>query len=163
MQDPRSSSPLSSSLATDRLTVVIVCSILFAFMLLSLLIFFYACKCVEARNRRHRQVQEEGQELVGAGGGGFQSRLGLSKDLVKRLPVVSYEQLVKIKSGEENVECCAVCLIEFGKGDSEIRHLPRCGHCFHTDCIDMWFFSHSSCPICRDSLQKEPLLEVVST
>ncbi|EFJ27027.1 hypothetical protein SELMODRAFT_412612 [Selaginella moellendorffii] len=109
------------------------------------------------------QVQEEGQELVGAGGGGFQSRLGLSKDLVKRLPVVSYEQLVKIKSGEENVECCAVCLIEFGKGDSEIRHLPRCGHCFHTDCIDMWFFSHSSCPICRDSLQKEPLLEVVST
>lgn len=29
------------------------------------------------------------------------------------------------------------------------RCLPKCGHGFHVECIDMWLSSHSNCPICR--------------
>nr|GMN72956.1 hypothetical protein TIFTF001_054247 [Ficus carica]GMN72967.1 hypothetical protein TIFTF001_054250 [Ficus carica] len=43
---------------------------------------------------------------------------------------------------------CAVCLSAFEEGE-EVRKLPRCRHCFHADCIDMWLYSHSDCPLCR--------------
>ncbi|KNA04688.1 hypothetical protein SOVF_197360 [Spinacia oleracea] len=32
------------------------------------------------------------------------------------------------------------------------RLLPKCNHGFHVECIDMWFQSHSTCPLCRDSV-----------
>ena len=43
---------------------------------------------------------------------------------------------------------CAVCLGDFEEGE-ELRTLPECMHSFHVPCIDMWLYSHSSCPICR--------------
>ncbi|KAL5698288.1 RING-type E3 ubiquitin transferase [Ranunculus cassubicifolius] len=43
---------------------------------------------------------------------------------------------------------CSVCLSVFEDGES-IRQLPRCKHSFHAQCIDMWLFSHSDCPLCR--------------
>ncbi|KNA11431.1 hypothetical protein SOVF_135290 [Spinacia oleracea] len=49
---------------------------------------------------------------------------------------------------------CAICLNVFEVGEVG-RSLPRCSHAFHVDCIDMWLFSHSTCPICRDQLVLE--------
>lgn len=43
---------------------------------------------------------------------------------------------------------CAVCITELAPGDTA-RVLPRCGHGFHVDCVDMWLKSHSTCPLCR--------------
>lgn len=43
---------------------------------------------------------------------------------------------------------CAVCLSVFEEGE-EVKQLPRCGHCFHASCIDMWLHSHVDCPLCR--------------
>ncbi|KAH7365981.1 hypothetical protein KP509_18G057400 [Ceratopteris richardii] len=43
---------------------------------------------------------------------------------------------------------CAVCLTPFDDGE-ELRLLPGCGHSYHKECIDMWFFSHETCPLCR--------------
>ncbi|KAI3444859.1 hypothetical protein Pfo_001524, partial [Paulownia fortunei] len=43
---------------------------------------------------------------------------------------------------------CAICLNDICGGDS-YRKLPECGHCFHSKCIDVWFQSHSTCPLCR--------------
>ncbi|KAI5674968.1 hypothetical protein M9H77_05918 [Catharanthus roseus] len=46
---------------------------------------------------------------------------------------------------------CAICLSLFE--DQEMgRRLPKCGHVFHVECIDMWLNSHSTCPICRASV-----------
>lgn len=43
---------------------------------------------------------------------------------------------------------CVICLSPYE--DNEVgRNLPKCGHGFHVDCIDMWLHSHSNCPICR--------------
>lgn len=46
---------------------------------------------------------------------------------------------------------CAVCLQEAINGE-RIRRLPKCNHCFHVQCIDAWFQSHSTCPLCRNDV-----------
>ncbi|XP_039038923.1 RING-H2 finger protein ATL52-like [Hibiscus syriacus] len=40
---------------------------------------------------------------------------------------------------------CAVCLTQFEE-DEELKTLPGCSHSYHAPCIDMWLYSHSSCP-----------------
>ncbi len=52
--------------------------------------------------------------------------------------------------GQQHREC-AVCLSDFEEED-DLRLLPGCKHVFHKDCIDVWFQSHSTCPLCRASL-----------
>ncbi|KAH7289339.1 hypothetical protein KP509_31G070900 [Ceratopteris richardii] len=47
-----------------------------------------------------------------------------------------------------SVVSCAICLAEY-EDDQKLRVLPACKHSFHTECIDPWFRSHSTCPLCR--------------
>jgi hypothetical protein len=49
---------------------------------------------------------------------------------------------------------CAVCIAEVGPGEAA-RVLPRCGHAFHVECVDMWLRSHSTCPLCRCAVADE--------
>ncbi|XP_057969516.1 RING-H2 finger protein ATL52-like [Malania oleifera] len=51
---------------------------------------------------------------------------------------------------------CAVCLSPFEDGD-EVRRLPRCSHCFHAPCVDMWLHSHADCPLCRTAVEPPSL------
>ncbi|XP_010540113.1 PREDICTED: RING-H2 finger protein ATL3-like [Tarenaya hassleriana] len=71
---------------------------------------------------------------------------GLSPSQLSSLPTVVFRQ-VTFKDGLE----CAICLSELVNGD-KARLLPNCNHSFHADCIDMWFQSHSTCPICRNTV-----------
>ena len=60
---------------------------------------------------------------------------------------------------------CAVCLSELRDGE-KARLLPKCRHGFHVECIDMWFQSNSTCPLCRNTVGAVEIpiqhLEVVS-
>ncbi|KAF6134375.1 hypothetical protein GIB67_005767 [Kingdonia uniflora] len=67
---------------------------------------------------------------------------GLDPDVVNKLPLFLYD------GGTKEGGDCAVCLGEFVEGES-VRVIPCCGHVFHQDCIDTWFASHDSCPLCR--------------
>ena len=63
------------------------------------------------------------------------------------------EQKGSVQGHEELLEGtveyeCPVCLSVFEEGE-EVRKLPRCKHCFHVICIDMWLYSHFDCPVCR--------------
>ena len=49
---------------------------------------------------------------------------------------------------------CAVCIAEVAAGEAA-RVLPRCGHAFHDECVDMWLRSHSTCPLCRCAVVDE--------
>lgn len=76
---------------------------------------------------------------------------GLESAMIEELPVFSYKAAMGgLKEGAD----CAICLCEF-VGDDQLRLLPLCGHAFHTECIDTWLFSHSTCPLCRTLLLPE--------
>lgn len=100
------------------------------------------------RRRRRRLVfAGEAQNLP------FPADRGLAADVLKSLPVFVFSAAGG-GDADEVVEC-AVCLAEFEEGE-KVRSLPRCGHRFHIDCIDMWFRSHATCPLCRASVEAAP-------
>ncbi|KAL2534654.1 RING-H2 finger protein ATL2 [Abeliophyllum distichum] len=76
---------------------------------------------------------------------------GLEAEVLNSLPLFAYSS----KTHTEVLEC-AVCLSEFEENETG-RFLPKCSHSFHIECIDMWFRSHSTCPLCRSSV--EPVTE----
>ncbi|XP_010273797.1 PREDICTED: RING-H2 finger protein ATL3 [Nelumbo nucifera] len=76
-------------------------------------------------------------------------RRGLEPSIIRSLPVIIFHPN-EFKDGLE----CAVCLCELSDGE-KARILPKCNHGFHVDCIDMWFQSHSTCPLCRNTVAPE--------
>lgn len=77
------------------------------------------------------------------------SSSGLHPSVVAALPIMTYQKGRKDTdiNGDGSVEC-VVCLGQMEEGE-KVRVLPGCQHLFHVDCIDMWLFSHSTCPVCR--------------
>lgn len=93
------------------------------------------------RRQRRRFVFTPGQDPV---------RRGLELSIIKSLPVVIFQS----KDFPDGLEC-AVCLSDVVEGE-KARLLPKCNHGFHLDCIDMWFLSHSTCPLCRNTVAPAP-------
>ncbi|CAJ1963359.1 unnamed protein product [Sphenostylis stenocarpa] len=83
---------------------------------------------------------------------------GLDAAVLASLPVFTYDSVAH----PDNAPECAVCLSEFKAGEPG-RVLPKCNHSFHTECIDMWFHSHATCPLCRAPVERPPEPEVVIT
>ncbi|RZS18247.1 hypothetical protein BHM03_00050483 [Ensete ventricosum] len=71
----------------------------------------------------------------------------LNSDVLSTLPIFVY-----VMAADDERLGCAVCLTEFENGEKG-RLLPGCNHKFHVACIDMWFASHSTCPICRSIVE----------
>ncbi|XP_062223054.1 E3 ubiquitin-protein ligase EL5-like [Phragmites australis] len=117
---------------------ILLLFVVFAFGLVSLQYCFNALDR-QGGLRRHR---------VGEVVGNVTSR-GVDPELLRSLPVTVYHAA---GSKEEAVEC-AVCLVELEDGE-EARFLPRCGHGFHAECVDMWLASHCTCPLCRLTVAK---------
>ncbi|KAJ4881176.1 RING/U-box superfamily protein [Raphanus sativus] len=82
------------------------------------------------------------------------TRGGLDPSVIKSLPTFTFSAATAAM-----IEC-AVCLSEFEESEPG-RVLPSCKHAFHVECIDMWFHSHSSCPLCRSLV--EPIAGGVKT
>ncbi|XP_074314877.1 RING-H2 finger protein ATL16-like [Silene latifolia] len=100
---------------------------------------------------------------------------GLDEWLINNIPAFQY------KSGENNnnnnnssrsssismsnsFRGCAVCLNGF-KEQEILRNLPKCGHNFHLDCIDVWLLKNASCPLCRSSISgrtKYPIDHIIA-
>ena len=51
---------------------------------------------------------------------------------------------------------CPICIESIAKEDS--KNL-KCSHTFHNDCITKWFVESSICPVCRDDMSHEPLIQ----
>ncbi|KAE8722769.1 RING/U-box superfamily protein [Hibiscus syriacus] len=69
---------------------------------------------------------------------------GLDSSVISSIPLFVFNVEEHSKLGLE----CVICLSLFE--DNEVgRNLPKCGHGFHVECIDMWLNSHSNCPLCR--------------
>ncbi|KAE9598632.1 hypothetical protein Lal_00028271 [Lupinus albus] len=84
---------------------------------------------------------------------------GLDSSIISAIPMFMYKASEAQEQGddyyddagdnkvEQELEC-VICLSAFEDGEMG-KCLPKCGHGFHVECIDMWLSSHSNCPICR--------------
>nr|XP_010326655.1 RING-H2 finger protein ATL2-like [Solanum lycopersicum] len=127
-------------------------------MLTSVLLFFFVCFLIAffhlyanrfllRRARRHHNRRRRYRHQIPAPPIADSSSQGLDPLLLKSLPVFVYDA----EFYNPPIEC-PVCLAEFENGETG-RVLPKCNHCFHCECIDMWFQSHCNCPICRAPIQ----------
>ena len=152
--------PKSQNMVDSRIMVVAVV-VLFAVVLFILCLHIYAkwfwrhqgavivtgdgtFHTISFRRRRYRgdpSVQNANGTAVHV-----TQSVGLEPAIVEALPSFEYSA-EEMKQGLE----CVVCLEEFEEGEKG-RTLPKCGHNFHLDCIDMWLHSHSTCPLCRTSV-----------
>jgi hypothetical protein len=67
------------------------------------------------------------------------------------VPVIPTNQQVDTATTlatSQTAEQCAICQ-ESMELNSPIRRINRCHHAFHRACIDTWFGSGVTCPICR--------------
>ncbi|CAI9107015.1 OLC1v1006280C1 [Oldenlandia corymbosa var. corymbosa] len=88
--------------------------------------------------------------------------LGLDANTINSLPIFIH----KTKSGSvcsdyddiEDPETtsfrgseCSICLGLY-EDEERVKVMPECQHAFHSDCVDEWLRSRSTCPLCRLSL-----------
>ncbi|CAH9055756.1 unnamed protein product [Cuscuta epithymum] len=116
------------------LVAAIVC--LFLVLDCTFLIHLYT-KCLNPHHPDRLSTADDDQEV---------SVRGLDPTVLKTIPEVEFSS----KNFEEHLEC-AVCLCEVCDCE-KVRFLPKCNHGFHVGCIDKWFQSHSTCPLCRNPI-----------
>ncbi|VAI71550.1 unnamed protein product [Triticum turgidum subsp. durum] len=134
---------------------VLLAAVIFLFMVVVFvfLLYLYAKRFLGA-NPMLNGAGATSSRFIFVGDSPFPRR-GLPASVLRSLPVAVYGGGASPKtpggSGRrKNGEAleCAVCLSEVADGE-KVRTLPKCGHRFHVDCIDMWFHSHDTCPLCR--------------
>ncbi|CAL9078760.1 unnamed protein product [Musa textilis] len=121
---------------------------LFAILNVVLILFLY-CYISRKLCKKSQQLNETNTTTASSASTSPSASLRhvrLKPDVFLSLPIFVYSM-----ANEGKLEC-SVCLTEFKEGDKG-RLLPRCSHRFHADCVDMWFQSHSTCPICRSAIE----------
>ncbi|CAL5016777.1 unnamed protein product [Urochloa decumbens] len=105
-------------------------------------------------SRARQQQQQRGTSLRGGGAdGGRRGGGGVDAAVLRALPVTVYRAKDHRGAGDGEALECAVCLAELVDGEAA-RFLPRCGHGFHTECVDLWLRDHPTCPLCRVDVDK---------
>nr|XP_043639904.1 putative RING-H2 finger protein ATL21A [Erigeron canadensis] len=51
-------------------------------------------------------------------------------------------------------DTCPICLSKY-KPREALRTIPECNHYFHLDCIDEWLKLNATCPMCRNSPERD--------
>lgn len=136
---------------------IMLTAIVMLFFVIVLMVFLHLYArwyLIRARQRQARRVRNRRAHLVfyvdSAQNPNVTAHVtrGLEETVINSLPVFVYSR----KTHQDSIEC-AVCLSEFEENERG-RILPNCNHSFHTDCIDMWFHSHSTCPLCRSPVEQ---------
>ena len=150
--DANGSPPKTYALSGKIMLSAIV--ILFAVVMFMICIHVYArWYLLRSRRRQHlrrRSRRPHGHLVFYVEPNTAAATRGLDAAVLRLLPAFEFSA----KTHADEVEC-AVCLSEFEEGE-KCRLLPKCKHAFHADCIDMWFYSHSTCPLCRSPVEPVP-------
>ncbi|KAL6838305.1 hypothetical protein ACP4OV_031809 [Aristida adscensionis] len=138
-------SPVGGDVALSGVAILFV-ALAFAFVLYH----YFALRPRGSVDGRAAATAGGGQRGTVRGGGDAAAGPGVDPVVLRTLPVTVYR--AKGLSGDEAPEC-AVCLAELADGEAA-RFLPRCGHGFHAECVDMWLRAHPTCPLCRGDIDK---------
>lgn len=135
-----------SATVTGEVTVAAVIIIFFLFIV-ALIIYLrakgYSGTIGAVRSLSRRSESDPNQPN--------QPKQALDPSVLSSLPVTVF-RLEDFQ--EEGGLKCSVCLSELRDGE-KARLLPKCRHRFHVECIDMWFMSNSTCPLCRNPVGKD--------
>ncbi|XP_056170790.1 RING-H2 finger protein ATL64 [Syzygium oleosum] len=156
---PTASASASSAAAAARAShyalngKIMLCTVVVLFVAVFAILGFHSyARWSIPRRRRVRQRRRSAPAAANSSSGGGGGGSGLDVSVLKSLSVFTFAGSGNGDVGQL-VEC-AVCLSDFEDGETG-RRLPECEHVFHADCIDTWFESHSSCPLCRAPVQED--------
>ncbi|XP_027338144.1 E3 ubiquitin-protein ligase ATL41-like [Abrus precatorius] len=123
-------------------------------MILFIITFYFCLKHHIRRQQRRRQndlVYQISTQIAPIDVSSVESpNSGLNPLIIASLPKLLYKQTDQFNEGE--VIECSVCLGTIVE-DAITRVLPNCKHIFHVDCVDKWFSSNTTCPICRTMVE----------
>lgn len=133
-------------------TVAIVLYLTF-YLLLSLLFLLWIgsvlCQCFRIYPYSPRSSRSVGPMIVM-----FTTNQEVPRGLEPSIIESSYPKFsylgpeTKVEAGVKMMGECVVCLGPFEENEA-LRLLPKCGHVFHAECVDIWLGSHATCPFCR--------------
>jgi hypothetical protein len=132
---------------------VLLAAVIFLFMVVVFvfLLYLYAKRFLGVNPMLHGPSTPSSRFLFVGDDSPFPRR-GLAPNVLRSLPVSVFNGAAKTPGGTAKADHdaleCAVCLAEVADGE-KVRALPKCAHRFHVECIDMWFHSHDTCPLCR--------------
>ena len=135
-----------------RFAITIGVGVLGSMCLLGLLCLLFG-KIESYNARRHVEIPEFNPTVA-----------PLSKIMVG-LDGLTIESYPKIVLGESwclpkpNDNTCPICLSEYRPKET-LKTIPKCQHCFHIECIDEWLSLNATCPICRNSPQWLPPVDI---
>ena len=125
-------------------------------VLVIIICFFLAALATTFLKRFARPGEADTEDAVRrrsrsrTGGPTSKSQCGLDPEILEALPRVHYKDLPADEQVQKYLDC-PVCLAPFDADDT-LRLLPVCSHAFHSGCVDAWFLSHNTCPLCRACL-----------
>ncbi|CAN4095169.1 unnamed protein product [Withania somnifera] len=137
--DDISSNKLDDSGALALLGKIMVGVVIFLALVVVFIFFLHLYTKWFLNRRRHRYSE--------GGTGTKVNAKGLDPLILETIPKLAFDAN-EIKDGTLE---CTICLCEFSEGE-KMRYLPKCNHGFHVECIDMWFKSHTTCPLCRNAV-----------
>ncbi|KAL4285401.1 hypothetical protein GQ457_16G011940 [Hibiscus cannabinus] len=79
------------------------------------------------------------------------SSLGLDPRTINSLPTILHTKSEGKAHGCVQETECSICLGVL-EDEEMLKVLPPCDHAFHSQCVDKWLGSQSSCPLCRACL-----------
>lgn len=133
----------SATLQLSGIIIIVVIMLLFILVLLVIIFRLYAIR--HHFWNHHTTTHSTSSELPT-----LQQRQGLDPSILRSIKVIQFSA-AEAQVGLE----CSVCLSQLSQGE-KARFLPKCNHGFHMQCIDIWFHSHSTCPLCRNVVTIPP-------
>jgi hypothetical protein len=76
----------------------------------------------------------------------------VDQDILSSLPDITIEDVNKLPQDKKD---CVICLSKYENGEKAI--IIPCTHLFHSKCIQDWFKSQNTCPICKYKIDRDSI------
>jgi len=63
---------------------------------------------------------------------------------------------VKGNYGKFGDPVCVICMTQYEE-ESSARDILKCGHMFHSECLETWLKVKQKCPLCNQDLRRHSL------